>query len=104
MQTPVAIASATNGMRHEVYLVQITVATVNAFVVCPDGKPWLVGFSKRAVIPRVGSWKGRGSPNESFRISVSVIADTMAGSITLDEAVKDDGSALVQRRSKLPED
>ena len=78
MQTPVAIASATKGMRHEGYLVQITVATVNAFVVCPDGKPWLAGFSKRAVIPRVGSWKGRGSPNDSFRISVSVIADTIA--------------------------
>ncbi len=82
MQTPVAIASATKGMRHEGYLVQITVATVNAFVVCPDGKPWLAGFPKRAVIPRVGSWKGRGSPNDSFRISVSVIADTIATAST----------------------
>jgi hypothetical protein len=78
MQIPVAKPSSVNGIRHEGYLAQTTVATVNALVVCPDGSPWSVGVSKRAIIPRVGVWKGRGSPNASLRIVVRAIAETMA--------------------------
>src|SRR5215471_1199014 len=78
MQSPVAIARTRNGIRHEGYLVQITVAAVKALDVCPDGRPWLLGFAKRAVIPRLGSWKGRGSPKTIFSPSVRVMTMTVA--------------------------
>jgi hypothetical protein len=78
MQVPVAMPSIVKGMRHDGYLVQITVATVNALVVCPDGRPWSVGVSNRAVIPSVGFWKGRGSPKASFRTVTRAMVETIA--------------------------
>ena len=82
MQIPVAIASAVKGILHLGYLAQMTVAVVNALVVCPDGRPWSVGVSKRGDIPRAVSWNGRGRPNAIFKVSLRAIAMTIATAST----------------------
>src|SRR3989442_14553598 len=78
IETPVATARRTKGTRQAVYLDHITVATVNAFVVCPDGNPGLVGVSPRATIPSEGTWNGLGRLKAVFNTSVRVIAVTIA--------------------------
>src|SRR6266704_4940772 len=78
IETPVAIARTTKGTRQAVYLDHITVATVNAFVVCPDGNPGLVGISPRSTIPSEGIWNGLGRLKDAFNTSVRVIAVTIA--------------------------
>src|SRR6266571_465179 len=78
IETPVAIARRTKGTRQAVYLDHITVATVNAFVVCPEGNPGLVGISPRATIPSEGIWNGLGRLKDAFNTSVRLIAVTIA--------------------------
>lgn len=82
METPVATASVAKGTLHFENLVHITVATVKALAVCPEGSPWSAGVSKRADIPRAGSWNGRGNPNAIFKTSVRDIAETIATAST----------------------
>src|SRR5437899_11610253 len=78
IETPVAIASRTKGTRQAGYRDHITVATVNAFVVCPDGNPGFVGISPRGLIPSEGIWKGLGRSKAAFKTSVRAIAKTIA--------------------------
>src|SRR5438552_19142282 len=74
MEIPVAIARRTKGTRQAVYLDHITVATVNAFVVCPEGNPGLEGISPRTTIPSEGTWNGLGRLKAAFNKSVKLIA------------------------------
>ncbi len=67
IETPVAIASRTKGTRQAGYLDHITVATVNAFVVCPEGNPGFVGISPRGFIPSEGTWNGLGRLKARFQ-------------------------------------
>src|SRR2546425_9454815 len=78
IETPVAIARITKGTRQAVYLDHTTAATVNAFVVCPEGNPGLVGISPRAIIPSEGTWNGLGRLKTVFNTSVRAIAVTIA--------------------------
>src|SRR5207249_6193900 len=78
IERAVAIARRTKGTRQAVYLDHITVATVNAFVVCPEGNPGLVGISPRATIPSEGTWNGLGRLKAAFNKSVRLIAVTIA--------------------------
>src|SRR5437899_11202931 len=78
IETPVAIARRTKGARQAEYLDHITVATVNAFVVCPEGNPGLVGISPRATIPSEGIWNGLGRSKDACTTSVRLIAATIA--------------------------
>src|SRR5439155_14720876 len=78
IETPVATARSVNGIRQTGYLDHITVATVKAFVVCPEGNAGLVGTSPRATIPSEGTWNGLGRLKAAFNPSVSAIAVTIA--------------------------
>src|SRR5260370_41123936 len=73
IETPVEIARTMKGIRQAGYLVHITVATVKAFVVCPEGNPGLVGSS-----PRATAWNGLGRLKAVFSRSVRAIAVTIA--------------------------
>src|SRR2546425_2111581 len=78
IETPVAIASRTKGARQAGYRDHITVATVNAFVVCPEGNPGFAGNSPRGSIPSKGTWNGLGRLKAAFKTSVRAIAETIA--------------------------
>src|SRR2546422_5989848 len=78
IETPVALASRTKGIRQTGYRAHITVATVNAFVVCPEGNRGFVGISPRGVIPSEGTWDGLGRLKVAFKMSVRAIAETIA--------------------------
>src|SRR5205809_7931327 len=78
IETPVAIASRTKGTHQEGYRDHITVATVNAFVVCPEGNPGFVGISRRGVIPSEGTWTGLGRLKAAFKMSVRDIEEHIA--------------------------
>ncbi len=78
IEIPVEIARTTKGTRQAAYLDHITVATVKAFVVCPEGNPGLVGISPRAAIPSEDTWKGLGRLKAVFSRSVRAIAVTIA--------------------------
>src|SRR5438445_12801200 len=60
IETPVALASRTKGTRQAGYRDHITVTTVNAIVVCPEGNQGFVGISPRGVIPSEGTAHGVG--------------------------------------------
>src|SRR5947208_16730212 len=78
IETPVALASRTKGIRQTGYRDHVTVATVNAFVVCPEGNPGFVGISPRGVIASEGIGDGLGRLKAACKMSVRAIAETIA--------------------------